>query len=50
MYNTDMPTRAELPTTPQLLRSTAIAIATAAVILVTVVLPSEYAIDPTGVG
>jgi len=50
MYNTDMPTRAELPTTPQLLRSTAIAIATAAVLLVTVVLPAEYAVDPTGVG
>lgn len=50
MYNTDMPTRAELPTTPQLLRSTAIAIATAAVLLVTVVLPSEYGVDPTGVG
>jgi hypothetical protein len=50
MYNTDMPTRAELPTTPQLLRSTAIAIATAAALLVTVVLPAEYAVDPTGVG
>jgi hypothetical protein len=50
MYNTDMPTRAELPTTPQLLRSTAIAIATAAVLLVTVVLPAEYAVDPTGLG
>lgn len=50
MYNTDMPTRAELPTTPQLLRSTAIAIATAAVLLVAVVLPAEYAVDPTGVG
>lgn len=50
MYNSDMPTRAELPTTPQLLRSTAIAIASAAVLLVTVVLPAEYAVDPTGVG
>lgn len=50
MYNTDMPTRAELPTTRQLLRSTAIAAVSAVVILVTVVLPSEYAIDPTGVG
>ena len=50
MYNTAMPTRAELPTTPQLLRSTAIAIASAAVLLVTVVLPAEFAVDPTGVG
>lgn len=50
MYNTDLPTRAELPTSRQLLRSTAIAVAAAATLLVTVVLPAEYAIDPTGVG
>jgi hypothetical protein len=50
MYNTDLPTRAELPTSRQLLRSTAIAVVAAAGILVTVVLPAEYAIDPTGVG
>lgn len=50
MYNTDIPTRAELPSSAQLLRSTAIAIVAAAGILVTIVLPAEYAIDPTGVG
>ncbi|MBX9873443.1 MAG: transmembrane anchor protein [Bosea sp.] len=50
MYNTDIPTRAELPSSAQLLRSTAIAIVTAAGILVTIVLPAEYAIDPTGIG
>jgi hypothetical protein len=50
MYNTDLPTRAELPSSAQLLRSTAIAIVAAAGILVTIVLPAEYAIDPTGVG
>lgn len=50
MYNTDMPTRAELPSSRKLIRSTFIAIATAAVLLVTVVLPAEYAVDPTGVG
>lgn len=50
MYNTDMPNRAELPTTKQLLRSTAIAVASAAAILVAIVLPSEYGIDPTGIG
>lgn len=50
MYNTDMPTRADLPSSTQLLRSTAIAIAAAGAILVTVVLPAEYAIDPTGAG
>jgi hypothetical protein len=50
MYNTDLPTRAELPTSKQLLRSTGIAVAVAAGLLVTVVLPSEYGIDPTGIG
>jgi hypothetical protein len=50
MYNTDMPTRAELPSAQKLLRSTGIAIVTAGVLLTTVVLPSEYGIDPTGIG
>lgn len=50
MYNSDIPTRAELPTSAQLVKSTIIAIITAAIILVTIVLPSEYAIDPTGIG
>jgi hypothetical protein len=50
MYNTDMPTRAELPTLAQLIRSTAIAFITAAVLLVTVVMPADYGIDPTGIG
>lgn len=50
MYNTDMPGRAELPTSRQLVRSTLIAIVAAAAILVTIVLPAEYAIDPTGIG
>lgn len=50
MYNTDMPTRADLPSTARLLRSTAIAAGVAAALLVTVVLPSEYGIDPTGAG
>lgn len=50
MYNSDTPTRAELPTSAQLLKSTAVAIFAAAAILVAVVLPSEYGIDPTGSG
>ena len=50
MYNTDMPTRAELPSSAQLIRSTAIAFVTAAVLLVTVVMPADYGIDPTGIG
>lgn len=50
MYNTDMPTRAELPSAKQLIRSTIIAALAAVVILITIVLPAEYAIDPTGIG
>ncbi|KZD06202.1 transmembrane anchor protein [Oceanibaculum pacificum] len=50
MYNSNMPSRDQLPTTRQLLRSTVIAIATAIVLLVTTVLPGEYGIDPTGIG
>lgn len=50
MYNTDLPTRADLPTSAQLRRSTLIAAVGAAVLLVTIVLPSEYALDPTGIG
>lgn len=50
MYNSDMPTRAELPTSAQLIRSTLVAAGVAAALLVTVVLPSEYGIDPTGAG
>lgn len=50
MYNTDLPSRAELPGTSQLLRSTAVAVLIAAGLLITTVLPAEYGIDPTGVG
>ena len=50
MYNTDIPTRAELPTSKQLLRSTAVAAVVATGLLVTVVLPAEYGVDPTGIG
>jgi hypothetical protein len=50
MYNSDTPTRAELPTSAQLLKSTIIAIVSAIAILVAIVLPSEYGIDPTGAG
>lgn len=50
MYNSDTPTRAELPTSAQLLKSTVIAIVSAVAILVAVVLPSEYGIDPTRAG
>jgi hypothetical protein len=50
MFNTPLPTVNELPTTRKLVRSTVIAILVAAGLLVTVVMPSEYAIDPTGLG
>lgn len=50
MYNNATPDAGELPSARKLLRSTFIAIAIAAALLVTVVLPAEYAIDPTGVG
>lgn len=50
MYNNQRPDLSELPSSGQLLRSTLIALIAAGVLLVTVVMPAEYAIDPTGAG
>ncbi|MCR8915271.1 hypothetical protein FDP08_19015 [Marinobacter panjinensis] len=50
MYNTDVPSRNELPSAAKLVRSTIIAAIVALVLLVTVVMPAEYALDPTGTG
>jgi hypothetical protein len=50
MFNSQAPNPDDLPTSTQLVKSTIISAAAAAVILVTIVLPSEYAIDPTGAG
>ena len=50
MFNSQKPQIEDLPTSRQLLRATALAFAAAGAILVAVVLPSEYAIDPTGIG
>lgn len=50
MYNTDLPTRAELPSARQLLRSTVVAAFVAGGLLITTILPAEYGIDPTGAG
>lgn len=50
MFNAKKPDLADLPSSARLLRSTAIAAATALVILVTIVLPAEYGVDPTRVG
>ncbi len=48
--NIHKPTLDELPSSKDLLRSTKIALIGAIVILVTIVLPAEYAVDPTGIG
>lgn len=50
MYNANTPPTSELPSSKTLLRSTLIAAAVAAVLLITVVLPAEYGVDPTGIG
>ena len=50
MFNAEKPSLEELPSSAQLIRSTAIAAASAVAIRVTVVLPAEYNIDPTGIG
>ncbi|HEV2149938.1 MAG TPA: hypothetical protein VGR37_21245 [Longimicrobiaceae bacterium] len=50
MHNVNPPPASELPSSRALLRSTAIAAGVALLLLVTVVLPAEYAIDPTGIG
>ncbi|MEQ9247150.1 MAG: transmembrane anchor protein [Nitratireductor sp.] len=50
MFNAEKPSLDELPSSAQLIRSTVIAAVSAVVILVTVVLPAEYGIDPTGIG
>ncbi|EYR77585.1 transmembrane anchor protein [Shinella sp. 838] len=50
MFNSQAPKSDDLPSSAQLLKSTIISAVVAGVLLVTVVLPSEYAIDPTGIG
>ena len=50
MNNNNRPSKSELPSVAKLIKSTIIAITLAAIILVTVVLPSEHGIDPTGIG
>lgn len=50
MYNANIPKDKELPSSKQLIKSTAIALVTALFLLVTVILPAEYALDPSGVG
>lgn len=50
MFNSQKPNLEELPTTRQLIKSTIIAGLSALVILLTIILPAEYGIDPTGIG
>ncbi len=50
MYNAYKPRADELPSSKQLVKSTVIAAGAAAAILVTVVMPAEYGVDPTGAG
>lgn len=50
MYNANIPSNTELPSTAKLIKSTLLALIGAGILLVTVVMPAEYGIDPTGVG
>lgn len=50
MYNANIPADRELPSTKKLVKSTILAALTALILLVTVVMPAEYGVDPTGVG
>jgi len=50
MQNANKPDPSDLPSTRQLLKSTVIAAVVASALLVTVVLPAEYGVDPTRIG
>lgn len=50
MFNAPLPRIEELPSSAQLLRSTLISAGVAGGLLVTVLLPAEYAVDPTRIG
>jgi hypothetical protein len=50
MFNAPLPAADELPSSGQLLRSTLVAAGVGALLVVTVLLPAEYAVDPLGVG
>jgi hypothetical protein len=50
MFNATKPDASELPSSSQLLKSTGIAAVVAGALLVMVVLPAEYGVDPIGTG
>jgi len=50
MKNINIPDDQDVPSTRKLIKSTFMAVAAAGVVLVTIVMPAEYGIDPTGFG
>lgn len=50
MFNAQRPDINDLPTSRQLVKATAVALGVAGALLIAVILPAEYAIDPTGAG
>lgn len=50
MKNINIPEDQDVPSTEKLIKSTFMAVAAAGVVLVTIVMPAEYGIDPTGLG
>lgn len=50
MYNSNIPSGTEVPSTAKLIKSTILAAVAAGILLVTVVMPAEYGIDPSGSG
>ena len=44
------PSESDLPSSSQLFKSTIIAVLVAGILLLLVILPAEYGVDPTGVG
>jgi len=50
MKNRNIPSNNEIPSLGKLIKSTILAICIATIILVTVVLPAEYGVDPIGFG
>ncbi len=50
MHNTNIPSDREVPSTGKLIKSTIFAAVAAGILLVTVVMPAEYGVDPTGAG
>jgi len=50
MYNANQPPLSELPSSASLIKSTVWAAGAALLLLLTIVMPAEYGIDPTGLG